>query len=308
MIDFMNKRMTYLGCDGYHVCWRVNESCTASQVLRSISLSHKQAMQAMQEHRVLVDGSAPSWNAEFKSNAKVSLELTHRLPDTLPPDPLVVAHDPFFLVANKPAGLLVHGDGTTSATLTERLTVLLASHGSDVVPQAVQRLDLPTTGLVLFSLTKEFQPCFDMLVEKGDMRKTYLAVVWGAFPSSLQRIEAPIGRDRHDARRMCVSRTGKEATTVVHILGRRCGSTLLGVEILSGRRHQIRVHLANAGFPLMGDLLYGGKPCDGGLMLHAWREAFVHPVTNVPIDLEAPMPSRFCKLGFSDGDLQESSI
>ena len=107
---------------------------------------------------------------------------------------LVVARDAYFLAADKPAGLLVHGDGTGAATLTDQVTAYLRAHGSDAVPQAVQRLDVPTTGLVLYSLDKATQPAFDALVAGHDMRKRYLAVVsgvWPARPRSSTRRSAP---------------------------------------------------------------------------------------------------------------------
>lgn len=219
-------------------------------------------------------------------------------------DGLVITHDPYFLAANKPAGILVHGDGTGAATLTDQVAAWLLARGSEARPQALQRLDVPTTGLVLFSLNKATQPAFDALVAGHDLRKRYLAVVQGRFPGA-RTINAPIGRDRHDARRMRVSRTGKPARTRVEVLARRAGCSLLLVELETGRRHQIRVHLASLGFPLVGDELYGGAHSVGGraasgLALHAWREDFVHPVTGAPVALRTPWPERFCSLGFDE--------
>ncbi len=211
---------------------------------------------------------------------------------------LVVARDAYFLAADKPAGLLVHGDGTGAATLTDQVTAYLRAHGSDAVPQAVQRLDVPTTGLVLYSLDKATQPAFDALVAGHDMRKRYLAVVSGVWPARPQVIDAPIGRDRHDSRRMRVSRTGKPARTRVELLERRGPYSLLLVELLSGRKHQIRVHLASRGFPIVGDGIYGGRANAGGLMLHAWREEFDHPITGERVALETVWPERFSSLGF----------
>lgn len=207
-------------------------------------------------------------------------------------------HDAYFLAADKPAGLLVHGDGTGAETLTDRVTAYLRAHGSDAVPQSVQRLDVPTTGLVLFSLDKATQPAFDALVAGHDMHKRYLTVVSGAWPANPQLIDAPIGRDRHDSRRMRVNRTGKPAQTRVELLERRGPYSLLLVELMSGRKHQIRVHLASRGFPIVGDNLYGGRHNPRGLMLHAWREEFDHPVTGEHVSLVTEWPERFSALGF----------
>lgn len=211
----------------------------------------------------------------------------------------VVYQDPVLLVADKPAGLLVHGDGTGSDTLTARVRAHLVRQGSAAVPQAVQRLDMETTGLVLFSLTREFQPALDAQVAGHDMRKRYLAVIEGSLEGSedgWRELRWPIARDRHDARRMRAGQTGKPALTRVHTLAREGGHALLLVELGSGRRHQIRVHLARAGRPIVGDALYGGARCTDGLMLHAFEERLTHPVTGEMLTLSCEPPQRFVRL------------
>ena len=197
--------------------------------------------------------------------------------------------------SNCPLDILVHGDGTCAPTLTDRVRVSLARQGVAANPQAVQRLDVDTTGLVLFSLAEEFQPAFDALVAGHAMRKRYLAEVSGAFPGDVTIIEKPIGRDRHDARRMRVCRPGQgqPALTRVRVLERRGSRTLLLVELGTGRRHQIRVHLSSAGFPIVGDTLYGGRRDPRGLMLHALEEEFDHPVTGAHVLLRTEVPERF---------------
>ena len=282
----------------------------------------------------------------------------------------VLYEDEFVLAVDKPTGVLVHRDGSDAETLTARVQGYLRRLGSPAVPQALQRLDVETSGVVLFSKTEEFQPLFDALiagevggtptgslaagdtlagpllrgggvadvsgarkggcgsrresgVSYGDcpaaghtpfasllekpLRKTYLAIVEGAVPWESRICDAPIGRDRHDARRMRVSPTGQPSLTWARRLavspdGRR---TLLQVELGTGRRHQIRVHLASLGFPIVGDALYGrggaaaperSPVAPRGLMLHAAREEFAHPLTGAPICIEAPYPARFAAL------------
>ena len=215
-------------------------------------------------------------------------------------EPRVLYRDPFLMAVDKPAGILVHADGTGARTLTDGVAALLAREGVPAAPQAVQRLDVDTTGVVLFSLAPEFQPALDALVASHDMRKRYLAVVEGSFPAGVRRLDAPIGRDRHDARRMRVSAGGKPALTLVTVLARRGGKSLLLLELGTGRRHQIRVHLAHAGHPIVGDALYGraagGRAAGaGGLMLHAVCEELTHPATGRALRLEAGWPARFGK-------------
>lgn len=207
----------------------------------------------------------------------------------------IIYEDEALLACDKPAGMLVHGDGTGARALTDAVAEHLAAGGRpEARPQAVQRLDTGTTGLVLFSLDRATQAELDRQVAGHDMRKTYLAVVRGAFPGGERLIDRPIGRDRHDARRMraCRPGQGKPAETRVRRVSSEGGRSLLRVELLSGRRHQIRVHLASMGFPIVGDELYGGARSAEGLLLHAWREEVVHPVTGRRLRLETAWPER----------------
>ena len=201
-------------------------------------------------------------------------------------------------------------------TLTDHVSTYLESNGcmqqaQDV--QALHRLDKDTTGIVFFSLDKETQPLFDELIRSRNVHKIYLAVVKGEFPEGEQDITLPIGRDRHDARRMRVSKTGKTALTHVRRLEvqRRGQSTqsLMLAELGTGRKHQIRVHFSALGFPIVGDGLYGPIARDSmygrasstrtaaftqvSLMLHAYELSFVHPVTGEPLVLKTEWPARF---------------
>ena len=163
--------------------------------------------------------------------------------------------DAWLLAVDKPAGLLVHGDGTGARTLTD----LVREATGIACAQAVQRLDSETTGLVLFSLDKEVQPALDAAVASGAVRKRYIALVAGRLAGGERTIDAAIGRDRHDARRMRVSKTGKHAATIVRPLARYGNATLVELELLTGRRHQIRVHMASIGHPVVGDPKYGSS-------------------------------------------------
>ena len=229
----------------------------------------------------------------------------------------IIYQDSYILAVNKPAGIIIHSDGTSRAgeragmcaaeTLTDHVRVYLENNGcvqqaQDV--QALHRLDKDTTGIVLFSLDKETQPLFDELIRSRNVHKTYLAVVKGEFPEGEQDITLPIGRDRHDARRMRVSKTGKAALTHVRRLEvqRRGQSTqsLMLAELGTGRKHQIRVHFSALGFPIVGDGLYGRTSSTRTaaftqvpLMLHAYELSFMHPVTGESLVLKTEWPSRF---------------
>lgn len=238
----------------------------------------------------------------------------------------ILYEDEWLLAADKPAGVLVHGDGTGAPTLTDGVREQLAARGEAAAAaqlQAVQRLDVDTTGIVLFSKSKKIQPMLDALVAAhgavgkagmanagnahastvSGVTKRYLAIVRGEAPWETQLFTQPLARDRHDARRMRIDRQGKAAKTGARRLavtgsrGKRL--TLLELELGTGRKHQIRVHLASAGLPIMGDTLYGVPSDRRGklpLMLHAAELSFVHPVTSEPMVIRSPYPQRFSEM------------
>lgn len=164
------------------------------------------------------------------------------------------------------------GGGEARRTIDRgELTARRRARASEL--QALQRLDRETSGIVLFSTCKQTQPAFDRLIAERRIRKRYLAIVEGAFPREPQTFDGPIGRDRHRSGCMRVSGTGKPALTVARCIayapadGHGPARSLVLVELHTGRRHQIRVHLAHAGFPIVGDALYGGVPAGGRAMV-----------------------------------------
>lgn len=227
----------------------------------------------------------------------------------------ILYEDDWLIAVDKPAGIIVHGDGTGAVTLTDQLRSLLARRHGRNAPcvrelQALQRLDRDTCGIVLFCKQKAAQASFDALIARHELRKEYLAMVEGRVPWQERTFDQPISRDRHDARKMRASRTGKAAFTHARKLGeRRLGGrvrTLLAVTIKTGRKHQIRVHLSHAGFPLVGDVLYNpayataaaaaphgsrrGTSASEPLMLQAHRVTFTHPITGERVQITAPTP------------------
>ena len=293
--------------DATRLEFRVPEACTALDVALGTGMSRRSAARAFQRGELSRGGEALAAPSRLAAGDVVDVALARQAAMPAPPDvspATIIYQDSVCLAAEKPAGILVHGDGTGARTLTDGVAALLGREGVPAAPQAVQRLDVDTTGVVLFSLAPEFQPALDALVASHDMRKRYLAVVEGSFDAGVRRLDAPLGRDRHDARRMRVSAGGKPALTLVTVLARRGGRSLLLLELGTGRRHQIRVHLAHAGHPIVGDALYGraaggrsgGRATGaGGLMLHAVCEELAHPATGEALRLEAGWPARFGK-------------
>ena len=277
----------------------VERPCTALELVRDLVSSRGMVARVFDEGRLRdAGGMALSRGAELAQGMTVALDLRVTRASAPSSDGVlsVLYQDPFLLAADKPAGILVHGDGSDAQTLTARVKGALERQGSSAVPQALHRLDVDTSGIVLFSLTEEFQPAFDALVAQDGMRKRYFAVIEGRISQGSGpwvEVDAPIARDRHDARRMRVGRTGKPAQTLFRTVAIEDGLSLVEAELVTGRRHQIRVHLAHLGHPIVGDALYGGNRLGGGLMLHAHEVRLTHPLTNKQLVISAPLPERF---------------
>ena len=289
----------------------LNEPTEAAVFVRNLVQSKPMVARIFNNDQFRAPGNAPiARTAPLASGDEVALQLvpTHAPGPTSAAPVTVLYQDPFLLAVDKPAGLLVHGDGTAAHTLTARVHGHLVRQGSAAVPQALHRLDVDTSGIVLFSLAEETQPAFDALIAGDGLTKRYYAVIEGTLPKSRDTwltIDAPIARDRHDARRMRVGRTGKPSVTHVRTLGVKDGRSLLEVELGTGRRHQIRVHLAHLGHPLVGDTLYGGVRDPQGLHLHAHEVRLTHPVTGERLSICAPLPEQLVTFG---GDIARTGI
>jgi 23S rRNA pseudouridine1911/1915/1917 synthase len=225
------------------------------------------------------------------------------------PVPPVRYEDEHLLVVAKPAGLVVHpGAGHPAGTLVQILAdagVRLAPAGGDVRPGVVHRLDRDTSGLMVVAKT---DPAFHALVaalQAREVRRHYLTVVEGHPPAERGRVEAPIGRDPKDRLRFAAVPDGRPATTHWRVLdaGTAPGTappagrvSLLACRLATGRTHQIRVHLAYAGTPVVGDRLYGARrdlaEALGAerFLLHAAELGFAHPVTGAEVEVTEPLP------------------
>jgi 23S rRNA pseudouridine1911/1915/1917 synthase len=243
---------------------------------------------------------------------RVTARLTPRGRVTAEALPLeVVFRDPALIVVNKPAGLVVHpGAGNPGHTLQNALLALDPKLA--LVPRAglVHRLDKDTSGLLVVARTPEAHAALVAALGAREISRQYLAVCTGVMTGG-GTIDEPIGRHRSQRVRMAVRRDGRPAVTHYRVLRRFRAHTEVRVQLETGRTHQIRVHLSHAGFPIVGDRLYGGRRriaagCSPALAaelasfprqaLHAARLALKHPLTGREIHWEAPLPADMRRL------------
>lgn len=254
--------------------------------------------------RVLVNGAAAKAGTLLRGGERISVEPSERPPlrafaEDLPLE--ILYQDEAVAVVNKPAGMVVHaGAGIRQGTLVNALLhkfKRLSTAGGELRPGIVHRLDRYTSGVMLVALNDEAHRRLAAQFAARTVEKTYLALVHGEVKADAGRIEKPIARDPiHRVKMTARLGKGRAAITEYRVLRRFRGYTLLEVAIGTGRTHQIRVHLASMGHPVVGDRLYGApsklpSPLPAGrFFLHAWRIRFDTPATGKRLTVEAPLP------------------
>jgi 23S rRNA pseudouridine1911/1915/1917 synthase len=248
---------------------------------------------------VLVDGRTRPKSHKLAGGEELEFEPPAVTVSTLEPqamDLVVPYEDEHLLVVDKPAGLVVHpAPGHAQGTLVHGLLAYDVEGGDEPErPGIVHRLDRDTSGLLVVARSPEAHRRLQDLVQARELTREYIALVVGRPQSRRGTIDAPIGRDRHDALRHSLDTdTPRDAVTHFEVEELLRRHALLRVALETGRTHQIRVHLEAIDLPVAGDPLYG-RPGELGLrrqFLHAARLAFAHPFTGEPVDVESPLPA-----------------
>ena len=267
-------------------------------------LTRSAAAKAIEEGRVLVSGKVPSKSLKLTGNETIEFTPEEPAPiDAVPQDiPLdVVYEDDDVIVVNKPSGLVVHPapghpDGTLVNALLFHCGASLSGVGGALRPGIVHRIDRDTSGLIIAAKNDYAHQFLSAQLADHTLARTYECIVVGNLREDSGTVDAPIARDSRDRKRMAVVPGGRRAVTHWTALARYPGYTHVQCRLETGRTHQIRVHMAYLGHPILGDTVYGAKkPVPGltGQCLHAVGLQFIHPRTKELVSLSCPLPGEF---------------
>ena len=259
----------------------------------------------IREGRVTVDGAAQEKTGfKLKAGMAVGVEVPAAAPTAAQAEDIdlqIVYQDADLAVVYKPSGMVVHpAAGNETGTMVNALLKHLdnlSGIGGEIRPGIVHRIDKDTSGLLLVAKNDMAHLSLSEQIRAHTVQRAYRAIVIGGLKEDEGTVEGPIGRHPTDRKRMAIVPNGREAVTHWTVLERLRGATLIEARLTTGRTHQIRVHMASIGHPVLGDPVYGPKrspwPVKGGQLLHAWRIGFEHPRTGERMLFEAEPEPRF---------------
>lgn len=283
----------------------VNNERLDSYISKSnLDLSRSMVQKLIKENRVFVNGKNEKESYKIKVNDNITIQIEDPKSSKLEAQDIplnIIYEDNDIIVINKPKGMVVHpGNGNPDNTLVNAVLAhckgSLSGIGGEIRPGIVHRIDKDTSGLIIVAKNDKSHINLSEQIKNHEVTKIYTALVKGNISEDEATIDMPIGRDKKDRKKMSVTRDGKEAVSHIKVVKRYGNYTLIRVKIDTGRTHQIRVHMAKIGHPVVGDEVYSsGKNEFGvkGQMLHSTILKFKHPISGKEIMLEAPLPQYF---------------
>lgn len=272
---------------------------------QELQISRSQVGKMIDQKLILVNGKIVKASTPVKTNDKIEVtplevEIMTAVPENIPID--IVYEDKDILVVNKPNGMVVHpAIGNTHGTLVNALLYHakeLSNLNGEFRPGIVHRIDAYTTGLLVVAKNNKAHEKLAKQLEKKTTHRKYIALVNGVIPHDTGTIDAPIGRDSNDRKKMAVVASGKPAITHFRVLERFSNATLIEVKLETGRTHQIRVHMNYIGYPVFNDPVYGKRKTidETGQCLHAKELGFIHPTTGKYMEFDSELPTCFTNI------------
>ena len=268
------------------------------------NLSRTMIQKLIEDGEILVNGQEKKISYKTKQGDVIEIHIPEAKEINLKAQDIpldVVYEDDDIIVVNKPKGMVVHpANGNPDGTLVNAVMSLckgsLSGIGGEIRPGIVHRLDKDTSGLIIIAKNDVAHINLSKQIKDRRVKKIYIALVKGNVSENEATVNMPIGRSTKDRKKMAVRKDGKKAITHFKVLKRYGKYTLLELKIDTGRTHQIRVHMAEIGHPVVGDMIYSNGKNEFGIegqMLHAKSLDFQHPVTGKQIHLEAELPKYF---------------
>lgn len=276
---------------------------------KSEDISRVAIQRLIENEKVLVNGKKTKASYKVQENDKITQEeeIAQEISLKAQDIPIeIIYEDNDIIVVNKPKGMVVHpANGNPDGTLVNAIMAIckdsLSGIGGEIRPGIVHRIDKDTSGILIIAKNDKAHIKMSEQIKNHEVKKTYIALVRGLVKENEATINMPIGRSKIDRKKMAVTKDGKEAITHFKVIKRypENNCTLLEVNIETGRTHQIRVHLSQIGYPIIGDTTYSSgknKWNIQGQCLHAKCLEFKHPITGKEMKLEAELPDYFKKI------------
>lgn len=272
--------------------------------IEELNISRTAVQRMIEEENVLVNDKKVKTSYKIQKDDIISVKKEEAKEVELKAQDIpieVIYEDKDIIVVNKPKGLVVHpAAGNPDGTLVNAIMAIckdsLSGIGGEIRPGIVHRLDKDTSGILIVAKNDNAHVNISNQIKEHQVKKTYIALVRGNIKENEATINMPIGRSTKDRKKMAVSKKGKEAITHFRVLKRYGKYTLLEINIETGRTHQIRVHLSEIGFPVIGDYIYSNGKNEFnvvGQMLHSKEIEFKHPTSGKQMKLEASIPQYF---------------
>lgn len=286
---------------------QVNKRIDAYMAEKYEDISRVAIQRLIETGKILVNGKKVKASYKVQVNDKITMEEEKAVEIELKAQDIpveIIYEDRDIIVVNKPKGMVVHpANGNPDGTLVNAIMAIckdsLSGIGGEIRPGIVHRLDKDTSGILIVAKNDKAHINLSEQIKEHKVKKTYIALVKGIVKENNATINMPIGRSEKDRKKMAVTKKGKEAITHFKVLKRYDKYTLLEINIETGRTHQIRVHLSQIGYPIVGDEVYSKGKNEWnikGQCLHAKSLDFKHPITNEDMHLEAKIPQYFKKI------------